>query len=129
MNFLFDTSFIIDALRQDKKAREVLSKFENSRDHLFIPSIIGFELFSGQSLKDSIQNKNIREFLSHFKIVDLSWNISKVAGEIFRDNIKDLEVPDYIVAATAEELGAQVVTLNVKHFQKIPGLSIYSIRP
>jgi hypothetical protein len=129
MNYVFDTSIIIDALRQNKKAREVFVDFNNTDNQLFISSITGFELFSGKSSKDTKQTERINKLLRYFTEVDLNWKISKLAGEIYRDKIKSLEVPDYIVAATALELGAQVVTLNVRHFQKIPGLSIYSTRP
>ena len=127
MNYIFDTSIIIDALRQNKKARELFAVFDNSDDRLFISSITGFELFSGKSSKDTKQKDRINKLLGYFTEVDLNWKISKLAGEIYRDKIKELEVPDYIIAATALEIGAQVVTLNQKHFQKIPGLSIYPV--
>lgn len=126
MNYIFDTSFIIDALRLRKNTREILSGFEKSENNLFVPTIVGFELFSGKSSKDQDQIKNIKNFLNYFSPIDLTWKISQRAGAIFRDVTHDLEVPDYIVAATAIEIGAQVVTLNKKHFQKIPQVVIYS---
>lgn len=129
MNYIFDTSIIIDGLRQDKKAEEIFSKFEDTDDHLFISSITIFELFSGKSSKNKKQKKMIDDFLRYFTEVDINLKIAKVAGEIYRDKTKDLGVPDYIIAATAMELGAQVVTLNTRHFKKIPGLSIYSTKP
>jgi len=127
MNYIFDTSVIIDGLRQKKKARDIFLNFDNTNDHLFISSVSGFELFSGTSSRNKIQQKRIKNLLSFFTAVDLSWDISVRAGEIFREGIKDLEVPDYIIAASAIEIGAQVVTLNTKHFAKIPGLSIYPL--
>ena len=127
MNYIFDTNIIIDALRQNKKAREVFKKFDNNNDHLFISTIVFFELFSGESSKNSEQRKNIESFMKYFTEVDLTWKISKHAGEIYRDKIKGLEVPDYIIAATAMEIGAQVVTLNKKHFSQIPNLMLYPL--
>ena len=127
MNYIFDTSVIIDGLRQKKKARDIFLNFDNTNDHLFISSVSGFELFSGTSSRNKIQQKRIKNLLSFFTAVDLSWDISVRAGEIFREGIKDLEVPDYIIAASAIEIGAQVVTLNTKHFANIPGLSIYPL--
>ena len=127
MNFVFDTSIIIDGLRRKKEAKEILTKFENTNYFLFIPSIVGFELFSGQSTKKAEQARDINDFLDYFKIVDLNWNIAKMAGKMYRDGVKGLALADYIIAATAMEIGAQVVTLNKKHFSKIPGVSIYQI--
>ena len=126
MKLVFDTSILINALRLKKEAKEVLAQFEETSDELFLPSIVGFELFSGESSSKMDQIKKIKEFLSFFEIVDLTWEIAENAGIIYRESIKGLEVPDYIVAATAMEIGASVVTLNIKHFSKIPGLAIYS---
>jgi tRNA(fMet)-specific endonuclease VapC len=125
MNYIFDTSILIDALRRHKRARDVISKFEDSEDNLFISSVTAFELFAGQSSKDKTQKKLIANLLDYFNKVDISWKISKKAGEIFRDEVKGLGVPDYLIAATAIEVGAQVVTLNTKHFRQIRNLAIY----
>ncbi|HCR35890.1 hypothetical protein A2130_04830 [Candidatus Woesebacteria bacterium GWC2_33_12] len=127
MNYIFDTNIIIDALRQNKKARQVFANFDGVVDHLFISTITAFELFSGKSSKDTIQSERMSKLLSHFTEVDLNWKISKIAGEIYRDKIKGLEVPDYIIAATAMEIGAQIVTLNKKHFSQIPNLMLYPL--
>ena len=125
MNFVFDTNIIIDGLRRRRAAKEILTKFEKTNDFLFVSSIVGFELFSGQSTKKTEQVKRINDFLDYFKIVDLNWNIAKMAGKMYRDGIRELALADYIIAATAMEIGAQVVTLNKKHFRKIPGVSLY----
>lgn len=127
MKLVFDTSILIDALRLKKNARDVLAKVEETDDEFYLPSIVGFELYSGESSKKPEQIKKIKEFLSFFEIIELNWDIAKKAGEIYRDNISTLQVPDYVVAATALEINAQVVTLNKKHFSKIPNLLIYSV--
>jgi len=38
-----------------------------------------------------------------------------------------LGAADYIIAASALELGAKVLTLNAKHFKQIPHLSPYPL--
>jgi predicted nucleic acid-binding protein len=125
MKLVFDTSILIDALRLKKEAREVIVNIEKTDHELFLSSIVGFELYSGDSSRKPDQVKRIKDFLKYFEVVEINLDIAKRAGEIFRDIDKDLGVPDYIVAATALEIGASVVTLNTKHFSKIPGLSIY----
>ena len=127
MKLVFDTSIIIDALRRKSRAKEALLRFEESDDEIMLPSIVGFELFSGESSRKSGQARSITAFLKYFEIVDLNWSIATKAGEIFRGGVKGLGVTDYIVAATALEMGAEVVTLNEKYFVKIPGLSIYPL--
>lgn len=36
-----------------------------------------------------------------------------------------MQVLDYIVAASALQIGRVVLTLDKKHFEKIPGLNLY----
>lgn len=125
MKLIFDTNIIIEALRLNKKATDILRQFENKEDSLCISSISIFELFSGKSTKVKEKAKKIWDFMKYFEIVDIDFKIARRAGEIFRDCRPTIQVPDYIIAATALELNASVVTLNIKHFQKIPGLVIY----
>lgn len=127
MRIIFDTSILIDGLRQKPNAEELLSYFEDREDELFISSIVGFELFSGKSSQDTDQKNRIQEFLNFFEIVDVTWKIAKRAGEIYRTGITDLQVPDYIIAATALEINTEIATFNQKHFKQIPGVRMYQI--
>ena len=94
--------------------------------HLTLSSMAILELFSGKSTRNIKVEKKIEELISKFEIKDIDRKVSKRAGILMRDNKITIGLADYILAATAMEIGAQVVTLNKKHFQKIPGLSIYS---
>ena len=100
---------------------------DKENTELYLPTVVAFELFSGKSSSNAYIIKKILNITMLFKLIDLSWSIGKKACEIYRDYIPTLQVPDYIVAATALEVGATVVTLNQKHFDKIPGVSIYPL--
>lgn len=126
MKLVFDTSVLIQALRLHQGAVKLFETLDASEETLCIPSIVGFELFSGQSSKDSLAQKQLKALMDYFEIIDLDWRIAKRAGEIYRSGLHTLEVPDYIVAASALEAGGEVVTLNKKHFELIPGLALYS---
>lgn len=125
MKLVFDTNILIESLRLKRNAINFIKKIESEDYKLFISSIVIFELFSGKSTRDKEQVKSIGNLLKFFEIVDIDKNIARKAGELYRDYSPVLQVPDYIVAATALELEAFVVTLNIKHFQKIPGIMIY----
>ncbi len=43
-------------------------------------------------------------------------------GRRFRASHQGIDLADLAVAATAERLGADVATINVKHFPMFPGL-------
>jgi predicted nucleic acid-binding protein len=51
--------------------------------------------------------------------------IAQRAREMLRRHRRShqgVEITDYVIAATAELLAAELETLNVKHFPMIPGL-------
>lgn len=125
MKLVIDTSIIIDKLRGGTKWDQFFETTDIETE-FFIPTITIFELFSGSSSKDPIIMDKINKIIYKFKRVELSDTIAQKAGELYRDVSPTLDIPDYIISATAIGIGAKVVTLNTKHFQKIPGLQIYS---
>ncbi len=126
MKLVLDTSIIIDYLRDGKTGGAFFN--EEQEDVIFyLPTIVIFELLSGQSTKIPTKLKIINEFIKYFQRLELTESIAERAGTIYRDVTTKLEVPDYIIAASALEIGGTVVTLNTKHFQQIPGISIYPL--
>lgn len=123
---MVDTSILIDYLRGGKKWETFIKEVDNSAE-LFLPTIVIFELFSGRSTKSLAKRLDIIDLLKQFRQIDLDEAIARMAGELYRDVIQTLEVPDYIIAAAALQVNAAVVTLNKKHFEQIPNLSIYPL--
>ncbi|MBI2329919.1 type II toxin-antitoxin system VapC family toxin [Candidatus Daviesbacteria bacterium] len=126
MKLLVDTSVLIDHLRGGNAWKKVVA--ESGEDlKLFVPTIVIFELFSGQSTHDLSMVVKIYQLLDNFQKIELDENIAKIAGEFFRDAKHRIQVSDYIIAASALSINARVVTLNKKHFAQISGISIYSL--
>lgn len=121
MKIILDTSIVIDKLRGGK-AWEELVKDADLNSEIYIPTVVIFELFSGQSTRKPEVLKKINQFLKPFPKIDFDAKIAQRAGQIFRDLSVHIDVPDYIVAASALEIGAYVATVNIKHFSQIPGL-------
>lgn len=126
MNLVIDSSILIDRLRGGDKWLQFLETTDQE-NILYIPTIVLFELYSGQSARDPKEQIKIDNLIASMIRIDLSENIARKAAELFRALKIRLEVPDYIIAASALSIGATVVTLNKKHFQQIPGLSIYPL--
>jgi len=124
MRVVVDTSILIDKLRGGKKWDEIFKSFDPD-SKLFLPTIVAFELFLGESSREKTVETTINNFKKFFEQIELTWDIEKRAAEIHRDYAKDIDAADCIIAATALSIGAAVVTLNKKHFEKIPGLSVY----
>ncbi len=124
MKVVVDTSILIDYLRGGTKWEVFITDTDKDIE-LFLPTIVIFELFSGTSTKNPRRRQDVADFIKQFHKIDLDERIARGAGELFRDLKKNLQVPDYIIAASALSIGATVVTLNQKHFQQIPGLDLY----
>lgn len=124
MKLVVDTSVIIDNLRGGQRWERFLKITDADRE-LYIPTVVIVELYSGTSTKDSGIVKKMNQTLSYFQKILLTEEIARRAGIIYRDGVKNLSLGDYIIAATALEIGAEVVTLNTKHFSKIPGVRVY----
>lgn len=124
MKVVVDTSILIDYLRDGTKW-ETFVKNVGEDVELFLPTIVIFELFTGNSTKSMAKKTELVDFLKQFSRINLDEQIAKRAGGLLRDLKTTLQVPDYIIAASALEIGATVVTLNQKHFQQIPQLKLY----
>lgn len=126
MKVVVDTSILIDYLRGGKKWEKFIKEIDNGTE-LFLPTIVIFELFSGSSTKSLAKRFDIIDLLKQFRQVDLDEAIARLSGELYRDVKQTLEVPDYIIAASALQVNATVLTLNQKHFEQIPNVSIYPL--
>lgn len=126
MKLVVDTSIIIDYLRGGDSWDHVLGSVEGE-GIFFLPTIVIFELFSGKSTRNTTTVQRITSFLNYFQKIELTESIAKRAGEIYRDLSITFQVPDYIIAASALEIGGTVITLNKRHFQQITGLSVYPL--
>lgn len=127
MKIVIDTSILIDLLRGGERWNEFLEEVEKRNLELFIPTIVIYELFSGKSSKDPHVKSVITNLVRDYKRIELTELIAIKAGELSRETTSNIGVSDYIIAASALEIGGTVLTLNKKHFAQIPGLPIYPI--
>lgn len=128
MKIIVDSSIVIDYLRGGKKWEDFLSFAKSEEDvQLYLPTIVIFELYSGTSPKRAKKLQEMIYFISQFQRIDLDENIARVAGELFRNTKHRIGAADYIIAASAIQINAAVLTLNKKHFEQIPNILIYPL--
>lgn len=127
MNVVIDTSILIDHLRGGNQW-ETFTGSLGDGVVCYLPTIVLFELFSGESTSQKNITSKITDFIKFFEKIELTETIARRAGEIYRDGVRGLAVPDYIVSASALEFGAMVATLNRKHFSRVPGLTLYPLK-
>lgn len=134
MKFVLDTSFIINYLRHGGKWEEEIAKLRG--DGEFGISVITYgELYYG-SLRASSpikEREKYESFLKSFEVKMVPLEIKTV--EIYAQTKLVLEKKgeklddfDLLIGATAVTGNAILVTDNVKHFIRFPGLEVYTER-
>ncbi|MBN1471228.1 MAG: type II toxin-antitoxin system VapC family toxin [Syntrophaceae bacterium] len=116
---LLDTDVLIDFFRGDKKAEAFIHAIN---DRIILSSIVVAELYAG--VKGDSEQVAIDEFVSLFRVVPVSADIGKAGGLYKRDYAKShgVGLADGIMAATAETEGAELKTLNTKHYPMLKDL-------
>jgi len=110
---LFDTDVLIDYLR----GREAAASFLESRSEtLLVSAVTVAELFAG--VREGRERTALNTFLTAFEVVEVSAEIAQRGGLLRRDFGKSHStgLADALIAATAQETSARLVTLNIKHF-------------
>ena len=125
-NYLLDTGVIIRHLRGRRQVTKMLRVLGKS-NRLSISVITRIEVRAGMQSDEQYATQKL---LSRFITYSVDRDIADSAGDIIRIGRHrglPLSVPDAIIAATAIRHHLILVTLNVKHFKEIPGLSLEPI--
>jgi predicted nucleic acid-binding protein len=123
---IIDTSIIIDHLRQPFAKSKLAELIQKQLELELAISLISIqELYEGQSTRDSQKESQLITTLAGLKILPYTFDIAKRAGTIARDSKYPLAFPDAAIAATAISHHANLYTLNTKHFQDIPHLTLH----
>jgi predicted nucleic acid-binding protein len=119
---LVDSTVVIDHLRGRTAATDVLRSAFGSGEPVGASEIVRFEVLA-------VQNRELEEterFLSTLSWVVVDEQIARLAGWLsrrFRRSHAGIDAPDYLIAATAVALDADLLTTNTKHFPMLEGLA------
>jgi predicted nucleic acid-binding protein len=116
---LLDTSVVIDILRG---AAPAIAYARGLPEPPICSEITRVEVVRG--LRSSEHRATERLFAA-LRWVPVDEPIARRAGELgrrFRRSHQGLAVADLVIAATVQELGCELATLNVRHFPMIPAL-------
>jgi len=123
---LLDTDVLIDFLRgHQKRIRDLFLKIEN-KDLAPCTTVLNIaELYSGKDARDPEKLAALEQLLSYFDIIPIERETAKLAGRLRLEH--NLGLADSVVAACAITNKFKLFTLNLKHFQNIKGLNLFSI--
>ena len=123
-----DSDVLIDILRNHTPSQRLLESFEDQGTVLLTTSINSFEVLRGVSLHSSPEKyERVSEFLSSFNSLVFDFTASKKAAEISQQLTSQgviIDIGDIMIAAICISRGESLLTRNVKHFEKIPGLKL-----
>jgi len=118
-----DTSVLIDQLLGRREASDLIERELGSGEPLFASVLTKVEVLAG--VRDR-EREVTRALLDAFVWVDVTDDIAERAGTLaqeYRRSHPGIDLVDFVVAATTEEVDAELWTLNVRHFPMIPGLA------
>ena len=121
MSSLFDTSILIDHLRGRPEATDLLLAAA-SKGVPLVSVLSRVEIEGGMH---SEERHGVRRLFDAVIVVPVSDEIAKDAGALlrkYRRSHPGIDLVDYVIAATARTAGAELTTLNVKHFPMFKGI-------
>jgi tRNA(fMet)-specific endonuclease VapC len=135
MGLILDTSEFIFAERTRLAVRDLLQRFAET-DSLAISVITLAELQHGVRRAVTTQQRVSRErfitdVIASVAVIPVSVEIALRAGDLDAElelNGESLALDDLIIATTALEFDSAVVTSNVRHFSRVPGLQLIAPR-
>lgn len=115
--FLVDTDIIINYLKGMGNARDFLMRIIDERVLGFFSVITEAELLSGSRNDDD--ESAIYSILDYMEAIEVERNIAVTAGKLRQKYYAAyrVELPDAIIAATANEYELVLATANEKHFK------------
>lgn len=122
MSALVDTSVLIDVLRGEAAAAEVLRQARTAGP-LHASEVTRLEVLVGMRPQEEAAT---RDLLAVFTWHPLDDRVSEIAGDLGRrwlPSNRGIDSADLAVAATAVLLDAALLTRNVKHFPMFSELS------
>ncbi len=119
---VFDTTILIDHLRNYKAAVDLVKKVGDGLMAGSVSMLTVAELFSGKDASDSMRREKLRRLLDLFEKIPIDEVVAERAGLIKMEN--GIPVTDSIIAATALASNTTLYTSNLKDFKGIPGLDV-----
>jgi predicted nucleic acid-binding protein len=119
---LLDTSVAIDHLRGFPPAVDLLSGLIDAEESLLASEIVRFELLAGVRKKET---EVLERFFTAISWVPVGEEVARAAASLAQRHRRahsGIDDADYLIAATALLLDAELLTTNVRHFPMLAGL-------
>ena len=123
MRIVVDTSVLIDHLRGVPEARSIMVNAVKTENSLCASVLTRLEVLAGMKAAEEVAT---RRLFAALEWVDVDESLAELAGLLARQYLRShprVDPVDYVIAATAQSLDADLWTKNVKHFPMFDSLS------
>ncbi len=137
MGLILDSSVIIDAERRGETVEKLIERVVTAAgDQEAALSAVGLtELVHGlyRAKTSPIRSRRqafLDELLADLTVYPYTKETAMLAGKLDGEQqSKGVVIPfeDLLIGATALSLGYSVLTVNIRHFKKVPGLSVIEL--
>lgn len=137
MGVILDSSILIAGERRRDSVSEILERVQNAcgQTAAALSAVTAVELTRGvYRAKTDVDRKRresfVEELFQSVAVYPLTLDVARLAGRIHGEQSGQrisIDFPDLIIGVTALHLGFDLVTLNMRHFQMIPGLNAISL--
>jgi len=122
-----DTSVLVALIRKDQAAIDGLTAEAERGGKVLTTTVNLCELYSGAygSKNPEKELAKVQDLVSKLGLLELDAGAAKRYGELANDaTLKQAPIGDFdlIIASIAMEQEEKLVTRNVKHFGRVPGL-------
>jgi predicted nucleic acid-binding protein len=137
LGLILDTSILIATERRGASVEEILydARTTYGEVDIALSAITVVELTHGiyraRTNSDRTRRRLFAEEAFHVLVVHpVSFEIAQLAGKIEGEHSSNgivINFEDLVIGATALHFGFDIATLNLRHFQRIPGLRVVSL--
>jgi tRNA(fMet)-specific endonuclease VapC len=134
VGLILDSSVVIAGERRGHTVRQILEQFREAygETEIGLSVVTIVELIHGVQRAGTEERRQRRqafvdELIRDLPVHPVTVETAKLAGRIEGDQAAQgviIAFEDLLIAATALQLGFGVVTGNVRHFERVPGLQV-----
>lgn len=130
-DLILETTFLIDLEREVARGEQGPAQAfleRHAEQNLYLTFTVAGELAAGESLAE---RSRWEEFVAPFHILAFTLEVAWQYGQVFRylqDNGLLIGSNDLWIAATGLAHNLSVLTRNVGHFRRVPGLEVLDYR-
>lgn len=127
---VLDTSILVSLLKDDGKAKDLISSLEESGEKISTTSVTAYELLKGARISSRSEENlaKVRELISALNILGLSAGACEQASKIYKEMRhagKIIGEFDILIAAITMTFEEKLVSRD-SHFELVRGLEILS---